>query len=66
MKIEINEKYTKTLANEKNLNKAIADFSDLNYLVVWTKSGRCTAVFTNAQENGCVGVIAAKGFMVIG
>ena len=47
MKIEINEKYTKTYSNEKNLDKAIADFSDLNYLVVWTKSGRCTAVFTN-------------------
>ena len=50
--IKIDPRYTKTYATEANLNAAIekAGIADVRHLIVWTESGRVTAVFS-AQQN---------------
>ena len=67
MEITLDEKYLKTYKTEENLRKAVKDLpQELSYLIAYTKSGRCTPVFTNTCMHALAGQIAALGFKVVG
>lgn len=67
LEITLDEKYLKTYKTEDNLRKAVKDLpGELSYLIAYTKSGRCTPVFTNAVYYGWAGQIAHSGFKVVG
>jgi hypothetical protein len=70
--MDINSKYIKSYASEENLLKALkkAKIDDQRYMIVWTKEGRCTAVFpqNNFERYGIsyMGFYSQFGFMVFG
>ena len=70
--MDINSKYIKSYKSEENLTKALdkAGIADHRHLVVWTKDGRCTAVFpgSNLEHHGIsyMGFYGQYGFMVFG
>lgn len=67
LEITLDEKYLKTYETEENLRKAVKDLpGELSYLIAYTKSGRCTPVFTNAMKEAWAGQIAARGYKVVG
>lgn len=70
--MDINSKYIRSYSNEANLAKALekAGISAHRHLVVWTKEGKCTAVFpqSNLERHGIsyMGFYGQFGFMVMG
>jgi hypothetical protein len=68
----LDTKYIKSYLTEENLKKALAKakIDDHRHLVVWTKDGRCTALFagSNFERHGIsyLGFYSHYGFAVFG
>lgn len=52
-RFEVNEQYTKTYKTVENLNKALTEYNYLKFkhILVYTASGRVTAVFVDKNAN---------------
>jgi hypothetical protein len=70
--MDINSKHIRSYTTEENLQKALvkASIADHRHLVVWTKAGKCTAVFpqSNLERHGIsyMGFYGHYGFMIMG
>ena len=65
-RISVDPRYVRTYANLKNLDRELngAGIADLRHMIVWTETGRVTAVFIgNTPE---ITWLIHRGFMVVG